>query len=451
MLNSAILEVIIGMVFVYILMSLLVAQINSVVASLWNIRAEQLRKRVEDIIFDEDMQKAIMGHPIVSMTTPPRKTNKSAEQVSAAEMETARVSKVKPKTLAKATVNVLSDPFLEIYALVAKVENDKEQAQLQAATNQVKANINDPQRSNAALNQLHEVISQLQPEDRRDRRALLRSLGPLQGALRDYADENKQLLLIYEGIAQVDNVVFQRALETVLAGVGTVKEAEAAIADWFDNKLEQTSNWYATTMQYFSLAFGLVVAVLINIDSLHIATTLWRNDELRASVVQAVDVVELSTYFDEDGNLILDPRVDLPEDAGGLTPENMTSQNLASENLTSETVGDVARNYEATQDTLNQLLALNLPIGWTFHTSSETVQVGNADVTVYDHTTDNRNLYRFLIITDEGWFGFVVGKLAGLIITGIATAQGAPFWFDILRRLSGQSSPAKVDDKADEG
>ena len=40
---SSILEVVIGIVFVYILLSLLVAQINTVVAYLLNIRAEQLQ------------------------------------------------------------------------------------------------------------------------------------------------------------------------------------------------------------------------------------------------------------------------------------------------------------------------------------------------------------------------------------------------------------------------
>ncbi len=436
MLDSAILEVVIGMVFVYILLSLLVAQINSVIASLWNVRAEQLRKRVEDIIYDDEMQKRILGHPIVSMTRPPRDTSISPEKVPASEMETARVNKVKPRTLAKATINILGDPFLEMYSVVAQMDSDKEQARLRAAINQLKANLSDQQRSNAALNQLHEVITQLEPEDRHDRRVLLRSLGPLQGTLRDYADENRQLLLVYDGISQVNNVAFQRALETVLAGVGTVKEAEVAITNWFDNKLAQTSDWYATTMQYFSLFVGLVVALLLNIDSLHIGVTLWNDDALRASVVQAAEVAELSTLFDEDGNLITEPQ----QQAATEGEENPTAE--------TDTIEEIIRNYEATQNTLNQLLELRLPIGWTYQTptSVEQLAIGDSSVTVYDPMTDERNLYRFLAVTDSGWFGFVIGKFGGLLVTGIATAQGAPFWFDILRRLTGQDSPSETDD-----
>lgn len=434
MLNSAILEVILGMVFVYILLSLLVAQINNVIASLLNIRAEQLRQRVEDVIFDEDMQKRILGHPIVSITRPPRSSTQSPEDIPAADMETARVNKVKARTLAKATLNVLSDPFLEMYALVARVESDKEQARLRAAINQLKANLTDPARANAALNQLHEVITQLEPEDRRDRRALLRALGPLQGALRDYADENRQLLLVYEGIAQVNNVAFQRALETVLAGVGSVKEAETAITNWFDSKLEQTSDWYAMTMQYFSLFVGLAVAVLLNIDSLHIGVTLWNDDALRASVVQAANIAELSVYFDEAGNVITTPQAN---DAGEGVP------------TPTDNADTLARNYEAAQETLQQLLELRLPIGWTFRTPASVTEmpIGGTTISIYDPMDDQRNLYRFVAVGDPGWFGFVAGKLSGILVTGIATAQGAPFWFDILRRLTGQASPAQ--NKAD--
>ena len=436
MLDSAILEVIIGLVFVYILLSLLVAQMNSVIASLWNVRAEQLRKRVEGIIYDEEMQKRIMAHPIVSMIRPPRSTDVSVTELTAEKMETARVNKVQPQTFAKATINVLSDPFLALYGILEKVESDKEQARIRTAINQLKANISDQQRSNAALNQLHEVISQLEPEDRRDRRAMLRELGPLQGALRDYASDNQKLLLVYEGISQVENRAFQQALETVLAGVGTMKEAETAITNWFDNKLEQTSDWYATTMQYFSLFVGLATAILLNIDSLHISYTLWNDDQLRSSVVQAAQVAELSSLFDEEGNLITETPADTATD--GTTAE-------------SDSIDEVIRNYEATQETLNQLLELRLPIGWTFRTatSMDDMAVGDESVEIYNPMTDTRNLYRFVAVGDSGWFGFVVGKLSGLLITAIAVAQGAPFWFDILRRLTGQNSPAETDSSSD--
>ncbi len=44
------------------------------------------------------------------------------------------------------------------------------------------------------------------------------------------------------------------------------------------------------------------------------------------------------------------------------------------------------------------------------------------------------------------WLSNILKKVVGLIVTMIAVAQGAPFWFDLLQRLTGGNSqpPASV-------
>jgi len=440
MLNSVILEVIIGLVFVYILLSLLVAQINSVVANLLNVRAKQLRTRVERIIFDEELQKTLLAHPVVGIIKP-KSTERYAEDDDTAGTETARVNKLNPKTFAKAMINVLSDPFLNLYAALAMVKDKRERAELQSIVNQLRANINDPQRANSALVQLHEAITELDPSDRSDRRALLRTLSPLQTALKNQQAGNSKLVMVWEGVSQVENRAFQQAMETVLSGVGTVKEAELAIEDWFDSKMSQTSDWYATTMQYFSLGFGLLIAILLNIDTIHLSMTLWNDETLRESIAQTAQAADFSDFIDDEGNLIAVP--------GSVGVEGSDGENTATAQSESDAL---AESYEAAQETLDQLLELRLPIGWTFRTpgSVEEINVGEGrTITVYDPLTDQRNLYRFLAVGDSGWFGYVISKLGGLAITSIAVAQGAPFWFDVLRRVAGKSSPSKDEEDED--
>ncbi len=43
------------------------------------------------------------------------------------------------------------------------------------------------------------------------------------------------------------------------------------------------------------------------------------------------------------------------------------------------------------------------------------------------------------------WVTFVVLKLLGLGITAVAVSQGSSFWYDLLRRLTGQRAPAAAD------
>ncbi|MEO0562739.1 MAG: hypothetical protein AAF125_11540, partial [Chloroflexota bacterium] len=300
--TAAILEVIIGIVFSYILLSLLVSQINTVVANVVNLRAEQLRQRVEAIIFDEDLQKKVLAHPVVGMIQPRRSTDKPVELISAADMETARVSKIAPKTVAQAMINVLSDPFLNLYTAIELVENPDEKEELKQLVNQVRIHVEDPQRSNAALVQLHEAITKLEPNTRRDRRAMLRTLAQLQSDIRSYQLENGELLVIIEGVSRIENRAFQQAMETILRSAATVKQAELAIEDWFDKKMSQTSDWYSTTMQYLSLVIGLLLTLLINVDTIHMTLTLWNDDTLRTTVAATAFAADFSAYIDAQGN-----------------------------------------------------------------------------------------------------------------------------------------------------
>ena len=48
-----------------------------------------------------------------------------------------------------------------------------------------------------------------------------------------------------------------------------------------------------------------------------------------------------------------------------------------------------------------------------------------------------RNLWEYSPVNNpDGFFGLLILKLVGLLITTIALTQGAPFWFDLLRRLT---------------
>ena len=51
---------------------------------------------------------------------------------------------------------------------------------------------------------------------------------------------------------------------------------------------------------------------------------------------------------------------------------------------------------------------------------------------------DTRNLWNMLPGNNESWFGLLLQKLLGLVLTTLAVMQGAPFWFDLLKRVSGR-------------
>ncbi len=78
--------------------------------------------------------------------------------------------------------------------------------------------------------------------------------------------------------------------------------------------------------------------------------------------------------------------------------------------------GDVEKSQEVLQKKLKDLENLNLPLGWTKASSPQS-------------------------------FTEWIAKIVGLIFTAFAVSLGAPFWFDILNKLSRLRGSGRVPKK----
>jgi hypothetical protein len=67
----------------------------------------------------------------------------------------------------------------------------------------------------------------------------------------------------------------------------------------FDEAMDRASGWYKRYVQWWLVAIALVVSIGLNVDSFRVADRLWKDDALRASVVQqaqkAVDTEDAKT------------------------------------------------------------------------------------------------------------------------------------------------------------
>jgi hypothetical protein len=66
---------------------------------------------------------------------------------------------------------------------------------------------------------------------------------------------------------------------------GDLDKLQASIQTWFDDAMDRVSGEYRRFTQYFTLAFGLIIALGLNIDSIEIAKTLWTSHDSRAAIV----------------------------------------------------------------------------------------------------------------------------------------------------------------------
>lgn len=154
---------------------------------------------------------------------------------------------------------------------------------------------------------------------------------------------------------------------------GNVDRFRESLESWYDLTMNRVSGWYKRRTQFALIVIATIVTLLANADSLQIGKALWNDDAVRASVVaQAQRAV----------------------DQGNAEPD---------------VGGGVSESAETLSDQVADVSALELPLGWS---------------------TDPEDPRWF-----DDWQG-AVGKVLGLIATVLALTLGAPFWFDLLGRVS---------------
>lgn len=175
---------------------------------------------------------------------------------------------------------------------------------------------------------------------------------------------------------------------------GDFEKARANVEEWYDSTMDRVSGWYKRRVHYILLVTGLVVATLVNADTVNIAKALMQNDALRAAVVGAAEKAAA-----------------VPAPSPTPTPADPREQaRLAGAKI---------------QEVRTQLSTLGIPIGW----------VRNPAI-----PNDPRRIPDTL--------GSWVLKILGLLITAFAVSQGAPFWFDLLNKIIVIRSTVKPKEKS---
>ena len=120
MFNSAIIEVAIGLIFVFSLLSILVTQINTVVINILNLRATRLKEQLDAMLSDPVVRAKILSHPLIRMVetnvedfllTNSGKSTRLTEEIARrmTEKQKARVDYIPSETFVDVLVDVLTE------------------------------------------------------------------------------------------------------------------------------------------------------------------------------------------------------------------------------------------------------------------------------------------------------------------------------------------------------
>ena len=357
MLGLPILDVAIGLIFIYLLLSLVVSAANEVLASLLRWRANMLWKGIETLIGDADTTAKLYSHPLIDAFRRQSLFGKDKKQ--------------KPSYLpAREFVLALLDTLAP--ADVQRTRTDRLRAALAASS----ASAGQPVPPPAA--------GQPAPSPPSGQPAPPPSAG--QPALPPQVARALAVLLEDAG---GDLEKFKRSVET-----------------WFDAAMDRMSGWYKRRLQWVTLVLALLVTVGANLDTIAVGNVLWRDPSLRAALVaQAQTFVQEAQQQEGKGPAATAAGPATQETGPPPPPARMPFE-------TAE-----ASPEERLQANLERLQSIAIPVGWKEEDCADPLGAAK------------RHAF--------GW-----------LLTALAVSLGAPFWFDLLKKVISIRSAGKAPEEA---
>jgi hypothetical protein len=212
---------------------------------------------------------------------------------------------------------------------------------------------------------------------------------------------------------------------------------ERELQQWYNDQMDRTSGWYKTKMRNRLFWIALLVALGLNIDSIHLFQTLYRSPDLRAKLEPiaedvAAQYADLKTdtgmtdlqraYKAVDMSKLL--RDSVHKDTF-LTKVSLTLSSMAKIDSLSHRHDSMHNQaFQRAADQIDEISSLGLPIGW------------RKDLPPISWSADTSARNNNYFDHHKKWSpGNLVVYILGILITAFSLSAGAPFWFDLLLKL----------------
>jgi hypothetical protein len=422
-----ILEVGIGLVFVWLVISVATMSLQEWFGNLLNTRAKEMEKVITQMLSSPETTSQFYAHPLISnLYKPSKKAGKKSRlpsYIPAAKFGAAIFSIVVQAGTDNSPVRAIT---AQINQQIASIQSPEQQKLAKADWNAILETAKNLAASGLGATALDSLKLQVQvygekyPEAKTSLDVLMPQVDAYYGqfvqeqrtAVESGADAGLAMrqfrlgLLAMQktnpGLSNSVTAIIKQAEGYALHADQVVATARVNLETWFNDSMDRLSGTYKRKAQVTAFIIGVILALLLNIDSINVATSLWREPTLRQAIIAQ---------------------------AQNYTPPAATQGAITTTPL---------QNIPALE---TQLQALNIPFGWTFaafDTAGQTcsllpVQAGQVWGIPSQDSSAHPLCLRFSNLPPDliSW----LVKIMGLLMTGLAATQGAPFWFDILGKL----------------
>ncbi len=469
MFNSSVLDVAIGLIFVYLLLGLMCTTVNEWLAQLFKTRAATLKEGIRRLLNAPPKGTYLIRPEDINVTACAKRLNQAGDQLAQA------VGPLDPPLQASLAqfrkdlaVSPAAQPPAGLAVLLANKLNSvlsqpglSEKIDTSKVTPETKAEIAKQPKGNDLLRVNRALLTQAYPDeiaslsDSFYNHPLIRSLArPGQHpsyvpsktfalalldifakgqANRGTADQT--LAQIKTSIDSLPDSGVKKSLQALLVnGSDSLEKVEAKLESWFSDSMDRVSGWYKNRVQVWTVIIASLVTILVNADTIQIAQKLMINPALRDKIVQEAKAANASPADQTTPTLTAQQKDDLSS-LTGWTEEFRVFHHLdacADPSLRGAGVTETDCRTQSDEEAKT-------------NKNTKFVEAWNSDA------FPGTNLIGALLFP---WLWIVVpNHVAGWILSAIAASLGAPFWFDTLNkfmnvRAAGTSPSEKGSDKS---
>jgi hypothetical protein len=330
-----ILEVAIGLIFVWLALSFTTMSFQEWISNILNLRAKDLEKAISQMLNSKELTQRFYEYPLIAnLYAQPKKAGKKPRlpsYIPAIKFSAAVFDLVMRAGTDNCPVQAITNEIEKLMSSIKSPEQLKLAREDWDAISQTARNITDLGLGIAALDSLKFQI-QAFGEKYPEHKAILATLLPRvdnyygqfveeQGSAADYGVDTglamRQFRLGMLALQKTNprlnesvTAIIRQAEVYALRGAQAVATTRVNLESWFNDAMDRLSGAYKRRAQYVAFIIGYGLALILNVDSINVAATLWREPILRQAIL--VQAQHYSAPVFPQASSITDPLVNIP-------------------------------------------------------------------------------------------------------------------------------------------
>jgi hypothetical protein len=211
----------------------------------------------------------------------------------------------------------------------------------------------------------------------------------------------------------------------VAGGESNIARARKNVEKWFDDSMDRVSGVFKRYSQTMALLIGIMIASILNVDSINLTAYLWREPSVRQVLAANAENFQLP-----EEQLATDPEQTLQAFRDQFAGLSLPIGWVVKDN------GPRAIYNSNCQLFPGQNQGFGIPIVMPIFAGDTTASPDNPPQGIKRIAASVSGLNKLCISPPQSNDETnILLKIFGILLTAVAARQGAPFWFDILKRL----------------